>query len=79
MLHIDEISPSSCSRTIEENNYTTEKCYKRCDICKNFIVVSTEFTCHAFKSKIQRKRFFKLQHKKFYLSDNLQVLWQTLT
>ena len=36
-------SPSSSARTIKENNCSTEKCNRRCDICKNFLVASTEF------------------------------------
>ena len=43
------ISPSSFPRTIKENNCSIEKCNRRCDICKNFLVLSTEFTCHATK------------------------------
>ena len=45
------ISPSLFPKIIKENNCSTEKCSRRCDICKNFLVVSTEFTCHATKRK----------------------------
>ena len=45
------ISPSLFPRTIKENNCSIEKCNRRCDICKNFLVLSTEFTCHATKRK----------------------------
>ena len=45
------ISPSLFPKIIKENNCSIEKCSRRCDICKNFLVVSTEFTCHATKHK----------------------------
>ena len=45
------ISPSLFPKIIKENNCSIEKCSRRCDICKNFLVVSTEFTCHATKRK----------------------------
>ena len=45
------LSPSLFPRTIKENNCSIEKCNSRCDICKNFLVLSTEFTCHATKRK----------------------------
>ena len=35
------ISPSLFSRTIKENNYSIEKCNRRCNICKPFLVLST--------------------------------------
>lgn len=31
-------------RAIKENNCSIEKCKRRCDICKDFPVISTEFT-----------------------------------
>ena len=43
------ISPSLFPRTIKENNRSIEKCNRRCYICKNFLLFSTGFTCHATK------------------------------
>ena len=45
------ISPSLFPKIIKENNCSIEKCSRRCDICKNFLVVSTEFTCHVTRRK----------------------------
>ena len=45
------ISPSLFPRTIKENNCSIEKCNRRRDICKNVLVLSTEFICHATKRK----------------------------
>ena len=45
------ISPSLFPKSIKESSISNEKCSRKCDICKNFIVVSTEFTCHATKRK----------------------------
>ena len=47
------ISLSLFPRTIKENNYSVEKCNKRCDICKNFVVLSTKFTCMLPKANIK--------------------------
>ena len=44
------VSPSLVPK-IKENNCSFEKCSRRCDVCKNFLVASTEFTCHATKRK----------------------------
>ena len=40
---------------IKESNCLTEKCSSRCDICKKFVEVSLEFTCHATKRKYKRR------------------------
>ena len=45
------ISPSLFPKIIRQNNYSVEKCSRRCDICKHFLVVSTDFTCHAKRQK----------------------------
>ena len=45
------ISPSLFPKIIKENNFSIEKCSKRCDVCKNVPVVSTEFTHQATKRK----------------------------
>ena len=51
------ISPSLFSRTIKENNCSIEKCNRRCNICKNFLVLSTECSCHDTKSKYKIRGF----------------------
>ena len=55
------ISPSLFPRTIKENNYSIEKCNRRCDVCKNLLVLSTEFTCHATKRKYKVRGFLTSQ------------------
>ena len=45
------ISPSLFPRTIKENNCSIEKRNRRCDICKDFLILSTEFTFHVTKHK----------------------------
>ena len=57
------ISPSLFLRTIKENNCSIEKCNRRCDICKNFLVLSTEFTCHATKRKYKIRGFLTCNTK----------------
>ena len=57
----DPISPSLFPRTIKENNYSIEKCNRRCDVCKNLLVLSTEFTCHATKRKYKVRGFLTSQ------------------
>ena len=57
------ISPSLFPRTIKENNCSIEKCNRRCDICKNFLVLSTEFTCHATKRKYKIRGFLTCNTK----------------
>ena len=37
------ISPSLFPRTVKENKCSITKCNRRCDICKNILVLSTEF------------------------------------
>ena len=49
------ISPYLFPKIIKENNCSIEKGSRRCDICKNFLVVSTEFTCHATKRKYETR------------------------
>ena len=45
------IPPSLFPRTIKENNCSIEKRNRRCDICKDFLILSTEFTFHVTKHK----------------------------
>ena len=51
------ISPSLFPRTIKENNCSIGKCNRRCDISKNFLVLSTEFICHSTKPKYKIRGF----------------------
>ena len=44
-------SPCLFTGTIKENNCSIKKCNRRWDICKNFLLVSTEFTSHTTKCK----------------------------
>ena len=57
------ISPSLFPTTIKENNCSIEKCNRRCDICKTFLVLSTEFTCHATKRKYKIRGFLTCNTK----------------
>ena len=45
----EPISPSLFPRTIKKNICSIEKCDRRCEICKNFLVLS--ITCYATKRK----------------------------
>ena len=57
------ISPSLFPRTIKENNCSIEKCNGRCDICKKFLVLSTDFPCHATKRKYKIRGFLTCNTK----------------
>ena len=61
--NLELISPSLFPRTIKENNCSIEKCNSRCDICKNFLVLSTEFICHATKRKYKISGFLTCKTK----------------
>ena len=41
------LSPLLFPRTTKHNKCSIKECYRKCDICKNFLVVSPEFTCFA--------------------------------
>ena len=45
------LSPSFFPRTTKQNECYIKKCNKKCDVCKNFLVVSPDFTCCATKGK----------------------------
>ena len=53
------LSPSLFPRTTKLNECSIEKCNKKYDICKNFLVVSPDFTCFATKRKYKIKRILK--------------------
>ena len=61
--NLELISPSSFPRTIKENNCSNEKWNSRCDICKNFLVLSTNFICHATKRKYKISGFLTCNTK----------------
>ena len=49
------ISLSLFPKAIKENNCSIDRRSRRCYICKNFLVVSTEFTCYATKRKYKTR------------------------
>ena len=57
------ISPSLFPRTMKENNCSIGKCNRRCNICKHFLVLSTDFTCHATKGKYKIRGFLTCNRK----------------
>ena len=59
----EHISPSLFPRVYNQHFSSSEKCQKRCDICTNFLVASTEFTCFATKRKYKVKGILKCTSK----------------
>ena len=58
--HLREIwSPSLFPRTTKQNECSIKEGNKKCDICKNFLVVSPYFTCFATKRKYKIKGTLK--------------------
>ena len=55
------ISPSPFPKVYNQHSSSSEKCQKRCEICSNFLVASTEFTCFAAKRKYKVKDILKLK------------------
>ena len=53
------LSPSLFPRTTKQNECYIKECNKKCDICKNFLVVSPDFTCFATKRKYKIKGILK--------------------
>ena len=62
------ISPSSFPRVHNQHSSSSKKCQKRCDICTNFLVASTEFTCFATKRKYKVKGILKNLQKCYLLN-----------
>ena len=56
-------SPLLFPRVHNQHSSSSEKCQKRCDICTNFLVASTEFTCFATKHKYKVKGILKCTSK----------------
>ena len=61
------ISPSLFPETIKENNCSIKKCNRRCNICKKFLVLSTEFTYHATKRQYKIRGFLTCNTKDNHL------------
>ena len=53
------LSPSLFPRTTKKNECSIKECNRKCDICKNFLVVSSDFTCFATKRKFKIKEILK--------------------
>ena len=57
------LSPSLSPRTTKQNECSIEKCNRKCDICKNFLVISPEVTCFAIKWKYKIKGILKCDNR----------------
>ena len=55
----ETLSSSSFPRTTKQNECYIKECHKKCDICKNFLVVSPDITCFATKRKYKIKGILK--------------------
>ena len=53
------LSPSSFPRTTKQNECYIKECIKKYDICTNFLVVFSDFTCFATKWKYKIKAIWK--------------------
>ena len=53
------LSPSLFPRTTKHNKCSIKECNRKCDTCKNFLVVSPDFTCFATKRKYKIKGILK--------------------
>ena len=49
------LSPSLFPKTTKQNECSIKECNRKCDIWKNFLVVSPDFTCFATKQKYKIK------------------------
>ena len=71
ILHIDDLyknlkellTPSLFPISLKENNCRIEKCNRKCDVYKHFLVLSTEFTCHDNKCKHKTTGFLTCNTK----------------
>ena len=58
--HLREILPPLLfPRTTKQNECSIKECNRKCDICKNFLVVSPDFTCFATKRKYKIQGILK--------------------
>ena len=53
------LSPPLFPRATKKNECSIKECNKKCDICKNFLVVSPDFTCFATNRKYNIKGIVK--------------------
>ena len=53
------LSPSLFPRTTKQNECSIKECNRKCDICKNFLIASSDFTCFATKRKYKIKGILK--------------------
>ena len=53
------LSPLLLRRTTKQNECSIKERNRKCDICKNFLVVSSDFTCFATKRKYKIKGILK--------------------
>ena len=53
------MSPSLFPRTTKQNECFIKECNRKCDICKNLLVVSPEFTSFGTKRKYKIKGILK--------------------
>ena len=53
------LSISLFPRTIKEKECFVEECNRKCDICKNFLALSFDFTCFATKWKYKNQWILK--------------------
>ena len=53
------LSPSLFPRTSKHNECSIKECNRKCDICKNFLVASPDFTCFATKRKYKIRGILK--------------------
>ena len=57
------LSPSLFPRTTKLNEWSIKGFDRECDICKNFLVVSPDFTCLATKQKYKIKGILKCDRR----------------
>ena len=53
------LSPSLFPRSTKQNKCSIKECNRKCDICRNFLVVSPHFTCFSTKRKYKTKGVLK--------------------
>ena len=63
----ETLSPSLFHRTNKQNKCSIEECNRTCDICKKFLVVSTDFSCFATKQKCKVNGILKCNSRSIYL------------
>ena len=57
------LSPSLFPRTTKQNGCSIKECNRKCDICKNFLVVSPDYTWFATKRKYKIKIILKCDNR----------------